>query len=785
METTKIDKGSYLITSGDTIRKIYILVQGKMLMETKNDSFVLQSGSILGLPDASRDCYSNNYVAIEDSTVVSYPFNSVSDYKAIFEETPQYQYAFVHGAIMQCAQLIERYEIVAAQVRECIDRGSFLEREYLELCEKHDLSPQTSKFSNLVKTVVFTEEVEEWERQYNKAFATKDTDLIKEMYATDMELCIGEVQHASMVMRRAIHFMEEGIEYILSGRRYIMGYDRKDYFQYLFDARKQMAEKGMDQSEVFAIMERLKEFVRTSKVGEVLTFDQDLVEERIKEYEEFDFEALFTGGFEESEMADTDIGFFQDVVETYELEQEEEDEEDESADCLATILEYVDKSEEEIAQIREKITAFRELHDIYATDDDTRRLRRDLTEMFFDVYEKAFFRSLVEDESEESMDEIMKMFFNFGFMDVQLVGEENANILYELTDKLYACNSAHVFTIYSWLKLIAKGERQPSRNEFDLDYSQDLREKLKTGELTKEQVKEMEEDTEAKIRFEIRNMFKYNNRTTYGRITTYCPIIREEEFIKSPEELLVTVNKLGEAMNNIRNIDFGCFYRDTMLSDEGKDLPRMEIKVEIIPDIILLPNCGSRAMMWQETGGVKRTTPARFMFPIFTAADINDMMVETCGRYRWEICRKVQGMRWNDIRERSLTSEYCDYLQFYRKNHELTSEAKEKVKNALQKSKNNYREVFVRDYIAWIKFEAKGSVRLNKVARDIIFRYCPFGKGRRRFLKDSPMYHDMLEKYDIINQRNLEHVASIFSKYEKNGGEILPDMQNYLDFFEL
>ena len=85
---------------------------------------------------------------------------------------------------------------------------------------------------------------------------------------------------------------------------------------------------------------------------------------------------------------------------------------------------------------------------------------------------------------------------------------------------------------------------------------------------------------------------------------------------------------------------------------------------EVLPDIILMPNAGTKAMMWQETAGVKRDTSARFMFPVFTAVDLEDMMIETMGRYRWEICRKIQGVHWNDIREKSLTAEYCDYMQF-------------------------------------------------------------------------------------------------------------------------
>lgn len=52
------------------------------------------------------------------------------------------------------------------------------------------------------------------------------------------------------------------------------------------------------------------------------------------------------------------------------------------------------------------------------------------------------------------------------------------------------------------------------------------------------------------------------------------------------------------------------------------------------------------------------------------------------------------GMAWNDIKLKSLTSEYMDYIQFYRKNHDLSDEAREKVKPQIQKGRNNSREIF-------------------------------------------------------------------------------------------
>ena len=73
---------------------------------------------------------------------------------------------------------------------------------------------------------------------------------------------------------------------------------------------------------------------------------------------------------------------------------------------------------------------------------------------------------------------------------------------------------------------------------------------------------------------------------------------------------------------------------------------------EVLPDIILMPNAGTKAMMWQETAGSEARHFSTFYVPCFTAVDLEDMMIETMGRYRWEICRKIQGVHWNDIREK-------------------------------------------------------------------------------------------------------------------------------------
>ena len=136
--------------------------------------------------------------------------------------------------------------------------------------------------------------------------------------------------------------------------------------------------------------------------------------------------------------------------------------------------------------------------------------------------------------------------------------------------------------------------------------------------------------------------------------------------------------------------------------------------------------------MWQEIEGKKRTTPARMMCSIFHMEELTQSLIHLTGEFRWEMCKRVQGGRWNDVSEPSLTSEYCDYIQFYRRNKELSAEAKEKIKNQLGRVRNSFKEMFVTDYIMWMRYESGGSPRLNKVSRNILFSYCPFSSFRKK-----------------------------------------------------
>ena len=187
--------------------------------------------------------------------------------------------------------------------------------------------------------------------------------------------------------------------------------------------------------------------------------------------------------------------------------------------------------------------------------------------------------------------------------------------------------------------------------------------------------------------------------------------------------------------------------------------------------------------MWQEIEGRKRVSPGRFLFPIFSENDMEDIFIRICGRFRWELCRTIQGITWNDVKYKSLTSEYVDYIQFYRKNRDLSEEKKEKLKMQIQKGRGNTREVFVIDYVLWIRNECTGSLRLNKVAREVLATYCPFRKEIRDRVKSQPMFEAAMTKFNRERQKKVKDLDLRYRTLETKKLPILPEMQKTMEFY--
>lgn len=746
MQVIKIKKGEPVAKRQEKVMEWYLIQTGSVTRYYNFAELTLGPNTIIGILET--EWFSCDYIASEDSTLIRIPCKNSEDLRALLESQAGFRPVFLRTAIEQRHQALCLYTSLwkRATLLHTTVQSSY--NEYKTLCSQ--LIVEESSFYRIAHFEALKPQhrVENWELRNSSSLVQSCLREYQQLMTSNTDLCVGSIMEAAAQMHRTALGIEEIADYLMCNRDLLWNDTEDDIFHLYARLAGRLSSDGRDTTACQTHMTGLLSVMKNLQVYEPMQLSECA-------------HACQNVSLAQSENAGIAIA---------------------SEDCVAHVMSFAGYEKDEIRSFKGLLQTYRELPDRTSTDKDVRKLRKSISAKYYEIYTKAFFRSMKE---ESHLTPIMQMFFNFGFMDEQLLGEEQTNALARFTESLGLFRYTHIYTIYEWLKKIYKGERVPSRNEFDLDYNGYLQEQVRQGAITKQEQAKLQQDNAAMVRHEINNLFQSTHRNVSGRLSTFFPILCEEDLMLSYEKMATTATRILQAINNIRSIDYSVLYREVMFSDPDRGIQQEYLMKEIMPDVILLPGVGSRSVMWQETGTVRSDSPARFLFPIFMNTDLDEQMILMLGRYRWEICRKVQGTYWNDFRVKSLTSEYYDYLQFYRKNKDLSADAKEKLKSALLHARNNFREVYVADYVNWIKYESQGSFRLNRLTRDILTRYCPFSRELREALANNPLYQNAFNKLELNNQKKIARLNAMYKKYEDAGGTITPDLTENLKFYQM
>lgn len=746
MKVWKVKKGELIAKRQDKVMEWYLIQEGSVGQLFAFAEIVLSRNSMIGILE--NEWFICDYVAKEDTTLIVIPCKNAYDLQVILSEHENFRAVFLRAALEQKYQSLNLYIELQEKATLLHAFAESAYNDYKIMCQELFAEEQPFPRMESFEPLSMTHKADNWEINSNNSLMHKYLKEYLVLMIKDQALCVGAIMEAAAQVRRVTQGIGEMIGYLQYNKDILWAKSENDLFHLFFDLAVQQSRQKKDITAIQRELERCYGIMQQLDI-----FGEETLAQCREKYKNYDFESVSKGRLNVAKE-----------------------------DCVRVILSYAGYDPEAVLEGKKLLETYRKLPDRQSTEQEVYQIRKKITRMFYDVYEKAFLRAA---EDRDELSPILMMFFNFGFMDVQLAGVENTNALYNLTDHFNLFHSEHVFTIYEWLLAIYRGEKEPSRNELDLDFNGYLLEEKRSGNLTEKQVEECKSDTRMKVQFEIRNMFPSGHRMTYGRVTTFCPILCQDDLLNPVEKMALTAERLVQAVNSVRELDYSVLYREVLFSDPEHGISQEWIMKEVLPDMILMPGAGVKGAMWQETSGAKTDTPARFLFPMFISFDINELMVEIMGRYRWEICRRIQGVYWNDIREKSLTAEYCDYLQFYRKNNELSSEVKEKIKTTLQRCRNNYREVFVKDYQNWMKYEAKGSFRLNKVARTVLTQYCPFSKTIRQSLKTNPVYQNAFNKLEADNKKKEARLSALYDKYEAAGGCLSADLKENMRFYQM
>ena len=455
---------------------------------------------------------------------------------------------------------------------------------------------------------------------------------------------------------------------------------------------------------------------------------------------------------------------------------------------LKKLLDFSDVEEETRKELIKSVAEFKRLEDRMSDATDVRKLRRRMTTAYWKLYKSVYLVSY----NSANMPKFVELFLNYGLLDETLLKKHQVATLYTLEDKY---NPRYpIFYATEWLKRIIEKEVDPSIDELGQTYYEIMR-NLHKDKMQNRKATDLPEELNMgvdRVKFEISNMLPSTVKTTNGQLRTAVPFLISEQFWRDLDSLRVTKQRIENTIDKILDRDFSAFHRQILYQNPQRNIFKQFVMRQVIPNFVIVPSAGINIMMWQDLDGRSKTSSGRIVLPAFASDpqntsqydDLFILLLKACAVFRWELLRTVLGHAWTDPTEASLTSDYMDYIQFYKKSSKLSPEAKEKLGIEFKRFRQD-RDKFVNDYLQWVVYEYDGQMKLNVVAREIFFKHCPFRKDVREKMLKSPRYADIGTRFHNIRRKKITELNNKYYKFTKDSQVLPEELERNIEFYNM
>lgn len=741
-----IPKGTVIYEKGQPLQSVGLILKGRVVLEGDGIRTTIGSGNFLGMYDAAQGKHSFTSVALDDCVIYGLPINEQKQACLLLDEKPQYRGLLVTSINFFLQDILRVYTKIKKQADVV---GKFVQEaygKYLQLAEQSGLVPDSiAALADLASQAGNKQPLPE-HLTYFIQCCQIPLDAQKNYYGANAYVAKQYFEKQCSVLPQLLELCRTTTELL------------KRYFRIMI----------MDEKNLFSLVGRMALGVkRSGQNGEQLSHMLDQILEHINDTETILVEnAGVDMNLDRKRMEETYFALLSD--DTGNLEAYDQDDWKVLDNSLNQILDYAPIHGRLAEEFIQAIEQLGQLSDPFAKNPEAGVLRKQITQMYFELYEAIVKKSFEDPKPPMAV----RLFLRYGYISEKLLTGDELRILLSLPDSREEEMSCRVYSLSEWLREIYEGRKNPSKNEFDMDYEETMRVKLQEGKISASEHARVLEDGEEKLHFEVDNLFRYADRILNGNISAFIPVLCSAGIFTKLENSFVTAAAINQTVNKIEKIDYTLFFREYLVAYEEVGLTRFEVTERCTPEFILFPVYGRNGLMWQDLEGRKKCSHARILLPSFIEQDLPGVIMKMMAHYRWERCRTEMGAQWNNYRYPSLTSEYTDYLQFYKKNNDLSPERKEKVKAQLQQCNNKHREVFTRDYQDWILREAAGAAKLNRVAREILYTYCPLSAAQAKDLLEQTAYRDAAKRYMRERGKREKTLTSTIRKFEKADVEV-------------
>jgi len=756
MAGDEFKEGTIIYSKGDPLKHLALIAEGEVEGTFVGHTFLFGKMDVLGLSDLMSDIYTHTYTAISDVTLHPFPYEGVSTLDSMMKKNADIAYMMVSSMCRQITELLQYKSRLKHEAEGAFDMINDLYSEYSRVCKSLASTPK--KLPGFEDLAPFSghDPVEDWVQSFYEEISFLKPPTHKAFFHSNPGIEAGFLRRCADDVAQITSSCRMYYEYINIISSFLLNESGLDLFSMISDLHMSTMRISGADSAVEALMGPL-----TETLSDMTGVNPSYYQSRMDAY--WDTLEDKRASHEESDTPTVSVS--------------SESVSPELLDSLKTILTFSECDDETAEKFTDCINRYIDTPDRADSENDVPELRREITKLFYVIFRQVFLKTL----NGVAPPTVVKMFLNFGFVDPTLAGFENAKYLYSIADSYKGDPENGIYTVSEWLTAIYNMQRDPSLSEFDMDWPSYLRDLKNQKQIDVAEEKRLLASKEDRLQYEMDNAFPVVNRVTFGNPSRFCPVYSSHNLLRSPEDTIVTADKVRAIINDIRELDFSAFYRETGFTDQKLGITAESINIEILPNIILMPNCGLRGSMWQEIEGRLRTTPARMFLPIFLEGDLRTIVTRLVGEFRWELCRRIQGSRWNDLSDPSLTSYFCDYLQFYMNNRSIAMQTMTEIRNELSAARNSYKTVFVNNYVLWLQNESKGMARLNSIALGILMTFCPFNAEVRESLAKNMRYNEALTRFNTKRQKRAQRLNLLLKKLQQQGKGVPKEL---LDEFE-
>ena len=437
------------------------------------------------------------------------------------------------------------------------------------------------------------------------------------------------------------------------------------------------------------------------------------------------------------------------------------------------ILAYAGVSQEVAERMEEDFAKIEKINFKDPTEKESRRILKELQRDFFELFTAVVFRYF---DHKVELPLAVKLFIYFGFIKEDVLDDNHLDNLCKAVEFFENPENIDypIMTAVDYLESIYKQEEVPGLSLNGEDYIKTMRHNAGRGN-------EFVDSPEKRVTYEIDNMFKEAMRITSDSPRAYIPFLTSYAIKGNLSNLLNTPKHLNTEIKKINTIDPTLFFRELTWKIPGKsELITKEVK----PYLIIVPNTGVRVQLWQEMVNNQRHSRARLIIPTIFNGTQEKSLIQSFAHFRWELNKLIAGANWMDPVEGGFVGAFYDFSQYYQKMNELSIEAKEDIKMLFNKIKMD-RDRFAYFYEKWLMYEKDGVAKVNKVVRQIFYRYIPFPKHIRDRLCHLPLFEDLNNRYNNISNRTVRSLEAKYRKYEDEAGQLPEDLQAYLDILRI